>query len=228
MPAIVRNIWLPYAGEQADGAGADHQPVGCGDRHAAGDASRRCSAATRRSPPIPGRSRPTAMSIGGRSRFTSTTRSSRSTTRTCAGRFSHYIDRKQIDRGGVSRRSQVSVAADAALSAAAALFRCGEGPAGEIRHAGIRPEKGRRAAVGARASRRRAACGPTPDGKPLTLDIIGFGAVGAGDRAGAVGDAAAPRGRGEHEPAARLRRPLPEGPIRRLDLRSRRQHPRAL
>ncbi len=40
------------------------------------------------------------------------------------------------------------VAADAGLSATAAVFRCGEGPAGEIRHAGIRSKEGRCAAVG--------------------------------------------------------------------------------
>ena len=58
----------------ADRAGDDHQPVGYGVRHAAGDVPDDVPRQTRRSSRIPGRSRRTATSIGGRCRFTSTTR----------------------------------------------------------------------------------------------------------------------------------------------------------
>ena len=50
----------------------------------------------------------------------------------------------------------------------------------------------------------------------------------AGDRSGAVGDAEAPRRRGLDEHAAGLRRSVPEGPVRRLDLRPWRLDHRAL
>ena len=53
-----------------------------------------------------------------------------------------------VDRCGLSGCVAGVVAADAALPAVAAVFRCGEGPVGEVRHAGIRSEEGRRAAVG--------------------------------------------------------------------------------
>ena len=60
-------------------------------------------------------------------------------------------------------------------------------------------------------------------GKKLTLDIIGFGA--SGPAIGPVLSEMLKRHGIEatHEHAARLRRPLPEGPVRRLDLRPRRQ-----
>ncbi len=47
-------------------------------------------------------------------------------------------------------------------------------------------------------------------------------------RPGAVADAEAARRDRQPEPAARFRQPLPEGPVRRLDLRPWRQHPRAI
>ena len=61
-------------GRTGDGAGADHQPGGFRRPVCSRRRSRRCSGRIRRSPPIPARSRRRAMSIGGRSRFTSTTR----------------------------------------------------------------------------------------------------------------------------------------------------------
>ena len=60
----------------------------------------------------------------------------------------YYIDRQQLIEVGYLGASQVSSLPMPRLSAAAALLRCGEGPAGEVRHAGVRPEEGRRAAVG--------------------------------------------------------------------------------
>ena len=62
--------------------------------------------------------------------------------------LSHYIDRQQLIEVGYLGASQVSSLPMPRLSAAAAVFRRGEGPAGEIRHAGVRSEEGRRAAVG--------------------------------------------------------------------------------
>ena len=74
LPAIERTIWLPFAGEQATAQALITNQLDAAYRHAAGDVPDACSAAIRRSPRTPGRSRRTAMSIGGRSRSTSTTR----------------------------------------------------------------------------------------------------------------------------------------------------------
>ena len=58
MPAIERTIWLPFAGEQADGAGADHQPDRLRRPACSRRPSRPCSAATRRSPRTTGQKPP--------------------------------------------------------------------------------------------------------------------------------------------------------------------------
>ena len=67
-----------------------------------------------------------------------------------------------------------------------------------------------------------------PDGKPLTLEIIGFGASGSAmgpvlsqmlKRHGVTASMSLPPDFDE---------PVPEGPVRRLDLRPWRQHPRAV
>ena len=127
--------------------------------------------------------------------------------------LSHYIDRQQLIEVGYLGASQVSSLPMPAVSAAAAVFRRGEGPAGEIRHAGVRSEEGRRAAVGQgiqegfrRRLGRRA-------GQEADAGHHRFRRVGTGDRAGAVGNAEAPRRRDVDEHAARLRRSLPEGPV---------------
>ena len=136
--------------------------------------------------------------------------------------ISHYIDRQQLIEVGYLGASTGVVAADAALQAAAAVFRCGEGPAGEIQHAGIRSEEGRRAAAG-KGFKKDGGIWDDPDGKPLTLDIIGFGA--AGPAMGPVLSEMLKR----HGVEASLSlppdfdRPVPEGPVRRLDLRPWRQ-----
>ena len=109
--------------------------------------SRRSSARTRRSPPTPGRSRPTATSTGGRSRSTSTTSARRSTTRTCAGRSATS-----------STASRSSTSATWAASHRRRRCRCpsypalkpyidgGQGPPREAQHARVQPREGRGAA----------------------------------------------------------------------------------
>ena len=49
--------------------------------------------------------------------------------------LSYYIDRKQLIDVGYAGASELFAPADAGLQAAGAVFRRGEGPAGEIQHA---------------------------------------------------------------------------------------------
>ena len=60
--------------------------------------------------------------------------------------ISYYIDRQQIIEVGFSGAETVSALADAAVPAAGAVFRRGEGPAREVQHPGIQPQEGRGAA----------------------------------------------------------------------------------
>ena len=77
--------------------------------------------------------------------------------------LSYFIDRQQIVEVGYLGAPRVSPLPHARLPGAAALHRCGQGPPGEVQHAGVRPEEGRGASApeGLEEGRQRAS-GPTP------------------------------------------------------------------
>ena len=226
LPAIERTIWLPFAGEQATAQAliTNQMDAGTGMQPATFPTlfrgNPKITTHSGQKPPY-GYVDWWPISLVRQQRGEAVRRQGRALGAVLLHRSA------ATDRCRLSRRLAGVVAADAALPAVAAVLRCGEGPAGEIRHAGVRSEEGRRAAVGqgVQEGRRRldrcAGQEAHPGHHRLRRRRVG-------DRAGAVGDAEAPRRRCVDEPAAGFRRPVPEGPVRRLDLRPWRLDQRAV
>ena len=111
MPKVERNIWLPNATEQQNAQLLISNQIDYCGLDAAGDLPDDLPAEPEDHHALRRRSRPTATWTGGRSRSTSTTSARRSTTRTCAGRISYFIDRQQIVDVGYLGAALVSPAA---------------------------------------------------------------------------------------------------------------------
>ena len=128
-------------GRAGDSAGVDHQSVGCGYRHAAGDVPDRVPRQSEdhhahRSEAAVRLRRLVADLALSQQRGEAVRRQ---------GRALGVVPLHRpaaTDRCRLSRCLAGVVAAAAALPAAGTVLRCGEGPAGKIRHAGIRSEEG--------------------------------------------------------------------------------------
>ena len=147
MPQILRNIWLPMVGEQKTAQAQITNQVGLRRRPAARDLPDRDPAEPQdhlvfRAEAAVGLCRLVADLALRQQRGQAVRRQGRA----LGGQPLH---RSPADhRGRLSRRRDGLDAADAALQAAAAVFRRGEGPAREIQHHRVQPEEGRRAAGG--------------------------------------------------------------------------------
>ena len=176
----------------AGGAGADHEPARCRHRHAARHLPDRV-------PPEPEDHHPYRPEIALRLHglvadlALRQQRASALRRQGCALGVELLHRPPATDRGRLSRRQQPLEIADAALPAVAALFRRGQGPAGQVRHQRIRAQEGRRLLAAKGFKKDGDGFWTDAEGKRLGRQHHRLRRVGAGDRPGAGRDAQAPR-----------------------------------
>ena len=140
--------------------------------------------------------------------------------------LSYFIDRQQIVDVGLPGRVDRRRRCRCRLPGAQAVHRRGQGPAREVQHARVQPQEGRGAPDQEGLEEGRAGDLGRRPGQPAQARHHRLRVERARDRPGARGAPQAAGRRRQHEPAARLRRPLPEGPVHGRDLRPRRRRQR--
>ncbi len=140
--------------------------------------------------------------------------------------LSHYIDREQLIDVAFLGASQVSSLPMPPYPPLLPYFDAVKDLLAKYDTLAFDPKKGD-ALLAAKGFKKQDGFWIGPEGKKLAV-ASSVREFRRRDRAGDVGDAEAPRRRGEPGAAARFRRPVPEGPVCRFDLRPWRQHSRAV